>query len=141
MTGSDAATFIARFTATWRDPQPGTFAELFTEDGTLLHPTMSQPIGRDEVPDYVRRLTSLVPDLTLDVLNWASSGTAVLIEWELTGTFNGQRTTVNGADRFTLRGDRAVEGVAYFDTAALWALLDPSAAPTGHLLDVVDASR
>ena len=41
----------------------------------------------------------------------------------------------DGADRFTLRGDRAVEGVAYFDTLPIWQKVNPS------LRDVLSTDR
>jgi limonene-1,2-epoxide hydrolase len=131
---ADAQSFVERFTAMWRDPQPDTFSDLFHEDGTLFHPTMEAPIGREAVPEYVNRLKALAPDIRLEVRNWAASGDVVLIEWTITATYGGEQMEVEGADRFTLRGDRAVEGVAYFDTLALWGKIDPSM-QRGHLLD------
>jgi hypothetical protein len=139
MGSRDAAAFVARFTEMWKDPQPDSFADLFDDEGTLFHPTMPAPISRGEVPGYVRRLKTIVPDLSLKVLSWASAGDVVLIEWTLSGTYDGERISVDGADRFTLRGVRAIEGVAYFDTAALWARLDPDA-ERGHILDAVEAT-
>jgi uncharacterized protein (TIGR02246 family) len=139
MTAPEPAAFIAKFQRMWRDPQPETFAELFTEDGTLFHPTMQTPIGRADVPAYVARLKAIAPDISLAVRSWAASGDAVLIEWVITATFDGERVEIEGADRFTLRGDRAAQGVAYFDTSALWAKIAPTT-DRGHLLDVAHAA-
>jgi hypothetical protein len=124
VTGPDANGFVEKLQRLWRDPQPETFADLFAPDGTLFHPTMERAIARSEVPDYVQRLKS-VADLSLRVRSWAASRDVVLIEWTLRGTLDGERIELEGADRFTLRGDRAIEGVASFDASALWARLDP----------------
>ena len=125
---TDVDRFIERFSEVWKSPQPQDFAELFTSNGTLFHPTMERPIGAADVPDYVRRIKALVPDITLEVENWAARGDVVLIEWTITATFGGERILWKGADRFTLEGDKAKEGVAYFDTLPFWARLDPSLA-------------
>jgi ketosteroid isomerase-like protein len=129
--------FVERFALAWRDPQPETFAELFTEDGTLFHPTMEHEIPRAEVPNYVQRLKSLAPDVKLQVKDWAACGAVVLIEWVISATFAGAHVELKGADRFTLRADRAVEGVAYYDTSALWNMIDPET-PHDHLLDAAE---
>lgn len=138
MPDADPDRFIDKFQRMWAAPRPDSFADLFAADGTLLHPTMREPISRADVPAYVRQLTTLVPDLSLAVRHWSSAGDVVLIEWVLTGTFDGEPVEITGADRFTLRGDQAVEGVAYFDTNPLWARIDP-ALDRGHLLDALQA--
>lgn len=139
MTAPDPGAFIEKFQRMWRDPQPETFVDIFTEDGTLFHPTMERPLGRAEVPEYVTQLKAIAPDISLAVRNWAASDDAVLIEWVITATFDGERVEIEGADRFTLRGDRAAQGVAYFDTIALWAKVDPTM-DRGHLLDAAHAA-
>lgn len=125
---ADAERFIDRFSKVWKSPEPDEFADLFTSGGTLFHPTMEGPIDAPEIPNYVRRIKALVPDISLSIDNWAARGDVVLVEWTITGTFEGEEIAWRGADRFTLQGDRAKEGVAYFDTMGLWARLDPSLA-------------
>jgi hypothetical protein len=44
----------------------------------------------------------------------------------LTASVAGRQLSRDGIDHFTLRGDRAVEGIAYFDTLPLWTRLDPT---------------
>jgi len=135
MSSPDATEFIAKFTEVWKAPEPASFTGLFHEDGRLLHPTMERSIPRDEVPAYVAALTERMPDISLEVLNWAAAGDVVLIEWTITGTFGDEEISWNGADRFTLRDGLAIEGVAYFDTMPLWARLDASA-QRGDLVEV-----
>jgi uncharacterized protein (TIGR02246 family) len=123
---ANAEKFVERFTEVWRSPQPQEFADLWTEDGLLLHPGMDEPIGRSEIIDYVKRIKSVAPDISLRPIRWAGVEDYVLIEWTITATFNGERVSWNGTDRFTLRGDRASEGVAYFDSLPLWERIDPT---------------
>jgi hypothetical protein len=141
MTNPDPQAFVERFTRVWSSPRPDDFAELWAEGGTLLHPTMGRAIPREEIPDYLRRLQSVAPDIHLEPTRWAASGDEVFIEWTMTATRHGDDDAArwSGVDRFTLRGDRAIEGIAYFDTAPLWARLDPSM-DRGDLLDAMAES-
>lgn len=123
---SNAEGFMQHFSQVWKSPEPEEFAALFTSDGTLFHPTMKKPIDASQVPDYVHRIKSILPDISLAVDNWAAREDVVLVEWTITATFGDEQIEWKGADRFTLQGDKAKEGVAYFDTMALWARLDPS---------------
>jgi hypothetical protein len=120
--------FVATFARVWSDPQPDQYAELWHEDGTLLHPGMEEPLPASQIPDYVRRLLSVAPDIRLAVDRWAAQDDFVLIEWTITTTFRDGVRSWSGVDRFTLRGNRAVEGIAYFDMMPIWAAVDPSLA-------------
>src|SRR5947209_13357073 len=123
MTRADPQAFVDRFTRVWASPEPETFADLWADGGVLLHPTMGEAIPREQIPDYVRRLKSFVPDISLAPIRWAAQGDDVFIEWTITMTPPGddEQVSWNGVDRFTLRGDRAIEGIAYFDTSPMWA--------------------
>lgn len=137
MSQPDPEAFVAKFTRVWSEPQPDDFAELWAEGGVLLHPTMGASIAKDAIPDYLRRLQSVAPDIRLEPIRWAADDNQVFIEWTITMTPPGETESVSwdGVDRFTLDGDRAVEGIAYFDTSPIWARLGASPAE-GDLLDV-----
>jgi hypothetical protein len=123
----DPESFVERFTRVWSRPEPDDFADLWAEGGVLLHPTMARAIPKNEIPDYLRRLQVVAPDIRLEPKSWAASGDQVFIEWTITATRRGAETiSWSGVDRFTLQGGRAIEGIAYFDTAPLWAGIDPS---------------
>jgi SnoaL-like domain len=127
MSNPDPESFVARFTRVWSEPEPDDFADLWAEGGVLLHPTMARAIPKNEIPEYLRRLKVVAPDIRLEPRSWAAQGDQVFIEWKITATRRGGETTSwNGVDRFTLQGDRAIEGIAYFDTAPLWARIDPT---------------
>lgn len=136
MRQADPESFVSRFTRVWASPEPEAFAELWADDGVLLHPTMGHSIPKAEIPDYVRRLKSFVPDISLKPTRWACSGKELFIEWTISMTPPGSDELVSwdGVDRFTLDGDRAREGIAYFDTSPIWARM--GATPDeGDLLD------
>lgn len=139
MSNSDAQAFVDRFSELWQNPDPERYAELWHEDGVLRHPTMKEALRQDGIPDYVRRLKGFAPDISLAVDRWASSGETVLIEWTLTATVAEERVEIQGVDRFTLRGDRATDGVAYFDTMPLWARVEPNLEQDESLEDRIQA--
>jgi hypothetical protein len=51
---TDAERFVERWTEIWREFDTSRFPELFHPEGTLLHPTMPRPIGREQEPRYRR---------------------------------------------------------------------------------------
>jgi len=123
---SEPEAFVRKFSEIWADPEPERYQELWTEDGVLLHPGMEEPLSQHKIADYVRQLQKVAPDIRLEVARWAARGDDVLVEWTIRATWQDEEVSWMGVDRFTLRGDRAVEGVAYFDTLPLWARIDPS---------------
>jgi AcrR family transcriptional regulator len=139
MSNQQAQAFVDRFQELWEDPDPDRYAELWHDDGLLRHPTMKDALPQDGIPDYVRRLKGFAPDISLAVEHWAASGETVMIEWTLTATVGDEGVEIQGVDRFTLRGDRATDGVAYFDTMPLWARVDPSLEQDESLEDRVQA--
>lgn len=122
---TDAELFVERFRDIWQDPDPGRYRDLWTEEGLLLHPGMDEPLPWQGLADYVRSMLEIAPDLRLQVDRWAAADDFVLIEWTITATFRDQPVEWSGVDRFSLRGDRATYGIAYFDTLPLRALVDP----------------
>ncbi len=137
---TDAERFVEVFTERWSHPDPEQLADVQHPDGRLRHPGMDRFIGHDEIPAYLRRLLSVSPVIKLVPIRWASKGDIVFIEWQMSGTFSGQQLQWDGATRFTLRGDRAVEGVGYFDTFPLLEQLDPSLKEK-NLLAAVDSEE
>jgi hypothetical protein len=122
---SDAERFVERFREIWSEPDPERYRDLWTDDGVLLHPGMEEPLPWHGIADYVRSILEIAPDLRLRVERWAAGEGFVLIEWTITATFRGEAVAWSGVDRFSLDGDRATYGVAYFDTLPLWVRIDP----------------
>ena len=126
-----ALAFMNRFEETWRAPTPEKFAALFHPEGRFMHPSMSEPRPASTAAGYFHDVLRATPDISLEVRRWAAPETHVLIEYSLSATLDGHRVSWNGADRFTLRGERALEGVAYYDPAAPLAALERSRALAG----------
>ncbi len=115
---SDAERFVELFTRLWAEPDAERFGELFHPDGAFRHPG-GRAVTRDQNADYWRRVLARMPDLVLRPTAWAASGDRVFIEWLASATVGGRPIEWSGVTRFVLRGDRAVEGAAYFDSTQL----------------------
>jgi hypothetical protein len=138
---SDAERFVERWTEIWREFDTSRFPELFHPEGTLLHPTMPRPISREQEPLFMEGLKRAMPDLELRPTRWGPTDDGVLIEWRITGTLAGGPIEIVGADRFTLRGDRATEGIAYFDTYPIWSRIDRSMAREVTISELLDPAQ
>lgn len=114
-----AATFVSRFAERWSAPDAERFRDLLHPDTRNLYPGMTEPQGPDGIVDWLQAAIETFPDLKLNVTRWAPAGEGVLIEFEASALVAGRRLAWQGADRFSLRGDRCVEGRSYFDTRPL----------------------
>ena len=59
---------------------------------------MAEP-DREGVVEHFRQVLTQLPDLKVDVLQWAPTGDAVMIEWQASATVAGQPLRVKKAWR------------------------------------------
>jgi hypothetical protein len=90
---------------------PDRLDEAIDPEATIHHSSMERPIRGAEEPDYVRAIKALMPDIGLEVANWASRGDVVFIEYEMSGTLAGRSLNWTGIGRFKLRGERAIYAI------------------------------
>ncbi len=128
--------FVERWQEAWRRMDPEFWTTIYHPEGTLLQPGMERPLRRAEMPDHITRMNAILPDIRCRMKNWAWKDSTVFTEWQITAKFAGEPLEWEGADRFTLLGEDAIEEVVYFDTLPLWARLDPSM-KRSSLLEVV----
>jgi ketosteroid isomerase-like protein len=115
--GSEGERFLERWAAIWRDHDGDAWPDLLHEECVLSNP-MGQ-LARTDLPGYMANLVAGVSNHKLKPLRWGKTSDGVLIEWVMTGRLPGGEFEIHGADRFTLRDGRAVDGVAYFDPRPL----------------------
>lgn len=111
-----AADWVRRFGEAWGDPTPERLGDLVHPHTSNLYPFMEEAADRDGVIDFFRVTLATMPDLRLEVLRWGAQDDYVLIEWSASATIGGELRTWQGADRFTLEGDKGIEGRAYYDS-------------------------
>jgi ketosteroid isomerase-like protein len=121
-----AGTFVERWTAVWRDHDAERWQELIHESGVLRNPLGE--LKWADLPSYMAGLAASIGDHRITPLRWGATEDGVLIEWVMTGSARGTRFEIHGADRFTLRDGRAVEGAAYFDPRPLFETTSSDAA-------------
>ena len=102
-----AEKFVQLFSRLWDERDfardPGKLGQLFHEEGGLTHPGQRR-MSLDEIPAYFNRVFAVVPDLRVEVKNWASRGDVIYIEERITGTVGGQKLELPGVVRAVLRG-------------------------------------
>jgi SnoaL-like domain len=123
---ADAERFMQRYMEVWPSFDADRLEEAIDPEATIHHSGMVEPIRGTEEPDYVRAIKALMPDITLEVANWAASDDVVFIEYEMSGTVSGQALNWTGIGRFKLRGERAIDAIGRWDNLELLARIDPT---------------
>ena len=111
-----AADWVRRFGEAWAAPTPERLAALVHPHTSNLYPFMESAQDRDGLIEFFKTTLTTLPDLELRVTRWAAREDYVLVEWDATATIGGERRQWQGADRFTLEGERGIEGRAYYDS-------------------------
>jgi hypothetical protein len=122
MTESDAAAFVAAFSAAWQTRNPEAFKALWHDDGVLHWPYADRPIAGSEIGRLNRLLADQAPDLTWSLIGWTWRDDVVVVEWESSRPAGEALVSWRGVDKFTLRDGLIAEEVVYSDTAPLRAL-------------------
>jgi SnoaL-like protein len=122
--------FLQRYMEVWPSFDADRLDVAIDPEATIHHSGMATPIRGDEEPDYVRAIKGLMPDISLEVINWAANNDVVFIEYEMSGTLAGRPLTWTGIGRFKLRGERAVDAIGRWDNLELLARIDPKVSPT-----------
>jgi steroid delta-isomerase-like uncharacterized protein len=115
---SPAHRFLDAFTAAWSQPSGAALSALFTEDATIQHPGMREPVhGRPAIRTYFDRVLAARPDLRPRPVATATGPDVVFVHWRTRATTASSPVPWEGIDLFRLRGAVAEYGVAHFDPA------------------------
>ncbi|WP_432190304.1 nuclear transport factor 2 family protein [Streptomyces sp. Tue6028] len=115
---SPAQQFLDTFTAAWSQPSGATLSALFTQDATIQHPGMREPVhGRPAIHAYFDRVLAARPGLVLRPTATAVEGDTVFVHYRMQAVSAGSTVSWEGIDMFRLRGALAENGVAHFDPA------------------------
>ena len=112
----DAYALVDRFAAIWAKPDLEGLKSLMHEDTRNLIPPMTEPADREGVLAQFGATFERMPDLRVEVMRWAPTGDAVMVEWRASASIAGQPLSWVGVDRFNIRGDRMYAGQVYWDT-------------------------
>jgi ketosteroid isomerase-like protein len=117
MTDSEIQDFVTRFAAAWAARDGNAFLDLWHPEGTLNTPMVGRTVKGSELNRLLEVQTAAAPDFIWQLLDWASRGDVVIIEWQTTRIVNGARFDWRGVDKFRIRDGRITEEVVYSDTA------------------------
>jgi steroid delta-isomerase-like uncharacterized protein len=110
--------FLERFKSFWAAPTGKRVREVIAPDATVHFSGAGTVSGTDYVGVMGATLKS-VPDIKVEVADYAESGELLFIFWNASGTIGGQEKRWHGVDRFHIRNGMAIEEQVIFDTKAL----------------------
>jgi hypothetical protein len=116
--------FVRAFAAHWEDAVGG-FESVMHPGATLWVAGAPEPLPYEEADGFVRAVKRAIPDIRLEVLNWAARGDQVFTEWEMTGTIGGKRVVWRGINRNTLDGAKSRGAISCWDRYALLRQVAP----------------
>lgn len=97
--------------------------EMVHPEARIDHSSMQQPIRGDEEPDYVRGIKALMPDIELEMKNWAARKDIVFVEYAMEATVNGNHLAWDGIGRFKLQDGRVIDAIGRWDPTPIQAAL------------------
>lgn len=110
-----AETWVARFAEIWAHPDPEALRPLMHEDTRNLIPPMTEPGDRETVVAYFKGALAQLPDFHMEIIRWAVTGDAIMMEWEGHATVAGKPLSWRGVDRVCLRDGKTYDGQVYWD--------------------------
>jgi ketosteroid isomerase-like protein len=122
MTDADVEAFVLKFAAAWAARDGDQFLALWHPDGILRTPFVGRPIAGSEL-GKLTEVQAQKSGTVWQLIDWASRGDVVVVEWQNSGFAGGKRYDFRGVDKFRLRDGKIVEEVVYADTAPLRAAL------------------
>jgi ketosteroid isomerase-like protein len=122
MTDAEIQDFVTRFAAAWAARDGKAFLDLWHPEGSLHTPMVGRTVKGSELDRLLEVQTAAAPDFVWQLLDWASRGEVLIVEWQTTRTVDGKRFSWRGVDKFRLAAGKIIEEVVYCDTAPLRAL-------------------
>ena len=122
MTDAEVSDFVTRFAAAWAACDGQAFLDLWHPEGLLNTPMVGRTVKGNELDRLIAVQTAAAPDFVWQLLDWASRGDVVIIEWQTTRIVNGSRFSWRGVDKLRIREGKIAGEVVYCDTAPLRAL-------------------
>ena len=105
------------FAAIWTDPNPGGPQSRLAKHVVGRWPGGAVVEGIDAYNEQLRKVIALMPDVRLEVLEYAERDDLVFIRWVSSGTSAAGPFRIEGVDRLRIDGEHIVENVVFFDTA------------------------
>jgi ketosteroid isomerase-like protein len=122
MTDAEIQDFVTRFAAAWAARDGKAFLDLWHPEGALHTPMVGRMVKGSELDRLLEVQTAAAPDFVWQLLDWASRGEVLIVEWQTTRIVDGKRFSWRGVDKFRLSAGKIIEEVVYRDTAPLRAL-------------------
>jgi ketosteroid isomerase-like protein len=109
---------VQSFAAFWANPQPQMLRGAVGEDVAVYYPGAAEAQrGPEAYMAAVQRYLDAVPDLRLEVVEYAHNGDDTFVRWLARGTGKHGRFELTGVDRIRVRDGLVVENRIFYDSA------------------------
>ena len=117
--GNTLMDFAKEYGGAWAARDPDAIAALHTDDSVFeLHDVRAAATGREEVRELIAALIRAVPDLRFEPKRIHFGAEHFVTEYVMSGTAEGRRFAIAGADVFTMRDGLVGRKDSYLDWLA-----------------------
>ena len=117
--GKSLMEFASEYSGAWAAHDPGAISAMHTEDSVFeLHDIGAPATGRAAVRHLIESLLTVVPDLRFELKRAHFGADHFVTEYVMSGTAEGKRFAVAGADVFTIRDGLVRRKDTYLDWLA-----------------------
>jgi hypothetical protein len=116
--------FLEHYRAFGAAPTVESYVALF-EQGATLHPGMAELIRIDQIPDFIARTLTRMPEFRFTPIRWSFGHDTIFVEARNTAVAAGKPIEWPSVYCITLRGDRVLRGRAYYDRAEVLSHFEP----------------
>ena len=118
--GKTLMEFAKEYSGAWAAHDPDAIAALHTDDSVFeLHDVRAAATGREAVRALIAALITAVPDLRFEPKRAHFGADHFVTEYVMSGTAEGRRFAIAGADVFTMRDGKTAHVQVHGDTALL----------------------
>jgi ketosteroid isomerase-like protein len=110
----------------WVERDPDAIVALHTEDSVFhMHGAADPAVGRPAIRAFIAAFLILVPDVLFDMKRLYAGSDHLAFEYDMSGTYEGTRFVIDGADVIAVTDGLVARKDTYFDAIALIGQIGP----------------
>jgi ketosteroid isomerase-like protein len=110
----------------WVGLDPNVIVALHSEDSVFhMHGAAEPAVGRAAIRDLISAFLRLVPDVHFEMKRFYAGSDHITFEYDMSGTFEGTRFVIDGADVIATTDGLVTRKDTYIDAVALIEQIGP----------------